>query len=161
MPATRPIRVIGCALMLASLSACSIFSPRDDVSVDLVGLEPLPSQDMEARFAVKLRVQNPNDTPIHYNGIALALRINDRPLASGVSDTKGDIPRYGEAVISVPVTISAFSVLRQAWGIAESPLPKTQGVPYELSGKLGGGFWGSTRFVDTGQLALPPSTRPQ
>lgn len=151
---------IGVAL-LASLSACSLFSPRDDVYVNLVGLEPLPSQEMEARFAVKLRVQNPNDTAIHYNGLAVELRINNRPLATGVSDAQGEVPRYGETVISVPVTISAFSVVRQAWGIAGSDVSPTQtGVPYELNGKLGGGLWGAARFTDTGDLQLPATLAP-
>lgn len=161
MPALRTIRhAIGAAL-LASLSACSLFSPRDDVYVNLVGLEPLPSQEMEARFAVKLRVQNPNDTAIHYNGLAVELRINNRPLATGVSDAQGEVPRYGETVISVPVTISAFSVVRQAWGIASSNVsPAQTGVPYELNGKLGGGLWGAARFTDTGDLQLPATLVP-
>ena len=146
---------------LATLSACSLFSPNDDVYVNLVGLEPLPSQEMEARFAVKLRVQNPNDTAIHYNGLALELRVNNRPLATGVSDEQGEVPRYGETVISVPVTISAFSVVRQAWGIAgSSAYPARTGVPYELNGKLGGGLWGAARFTDNGELQLPTTLAP-
>lgn len=149
------------AFALASLSACSLFSPNDDVYVNLVGLEPLPSQEMEARFAVKLRVQNPNETAIRYNGLALELRVNNRPLATGVSDEQGEVPRYGETVISVPVTISAFSVVRQAWGIAgSSAYPAHTGVPYELNGKLGGGLWGAARFTDTGDLQLPASLAP-
>ncbi|WP_108098700.1 LEA type 2 family protein [Pseudomonas sp. GV071] len=149
------LRLTGSVLLLLSLSACSLFDTRDDVYVDLVGLEPLPSQDMEARFAVKLRVQNPNESAIRYNGIALELRVNNRPLATGVSDESGEVPRYGERVISVPITISAFSVLRQAWGVAASAPSSHASVPYELNGKLGGGLWGAARFTDTGELTLP------
>jgi LEA14-like dessication related protein len=110
---------------------------------------------MEARFAVKLRVQNPNETAIRYNGIALELRVNNRPLATGVSDISGEIPRYSEKVISVPVTISAFSIMRQAWGVASSAPSSHAAVPYELNGKLGGGVWGAARFTDSGELTLP------
>jgi LEA14-like dessication related protein len=149
------LRLTGSVLLLLSLSACSLLDTRDDVYVDLVGLEPLPSQDMEARFAVKLRVQNPNESAIRYNGIALELRVNNRPLATGVSDESGEVPRYGERVISVPITISAFSVLRQAWGVAASAPSSHAAVPYELNGKLGGGLWGAARFTDTGELTLP------
>jgi len=161
MPPSSPFRhALGIA-MLSTLSACSLFSPKDNVYVNLVGLEPLPSQEMEARFAVKLRVQNPNDTAIHYNGMAIELRLNNRPLATGVSDEQGEVPRYGETVISVPVTISAFSVVRQAWGIAgNSASPARTGVPYELTGKLGGGLWGAARFNDAGELQLPPTSSP-
>lgn len=152
----RATRTLTGLALLTSLSACTLFGSRDDVYVDLVGLEPLPSQEMEARFAVKLRVQNPNDTAIRYDGIALELRVNNRPLATGVSDESGEVPRYGETVINVPVTISAFSVLRQAWGVAASaPSTSHTAVPYELNGKLGGGLWGAARFTDTGELTLP------
>jgi LEA14-like dessication related protein len=41
---------------------------------------------MEVRFAVKIRVQNPNGTNVNYNGVALDLEINGQPFASGVSD---------------------------------------------------------------------------
>ncbi|MFU3037141.1 LEA type 2 family protein [Pseudomonas aeruginosa] len=90
------------------LSACSTFGQRDPLRIDLVGLEPLPGQGMEMRFMVKLRVQNPNDEPIEYNGIALDLDVNGQPLASGVSDQTGEVPRFGERVVSVPLTVSAF-----------------------------------------------------
>ncbi|MGY4533042.1 LEA14-like dessication related protein [Pseudomonas sp. TE3786] len=149
-------RAIAGVSLLITLSACSLLGVRDDVYVDLVGLEPLPSQEMEARFAVKLRVQNPNESAIRYNGIALELRVNNRNLATGVSDESGEVPRYSERVITVPVTISAFSVLRQAWGVAASPPSANAAVPYELNGKLGGGLWGAARFTDTGELTLPP-----
>lgn len=149
------IRTLVSLLLLVTLSACSVLGARDDVYVDLVGLEPLPSQDMEARFAVKLRVQNPNDSAIRYDGIALELRVNNRPLATGVSDERGEVARYGEQVISVPITISAFSVLRQAWGVAASAPSSRTAVPYELNGKLGGGLWGAARFTDSGELTLP------
>ncbi len=148
-------RTLITAALVISLSACSLFGTKDDVYVDLVGLEPLPSQEMEARFAVKLRVQNPNERPIRYNGIALELRVNNRPLATGVSDEHGEVPRYGETVISVPVTISAFSILRQAWGVAAGAPSSSIAVPYELNGKLGGGVWGAARFTDSGELSLP------
>ncbi len=148
-------RTLLTAALATSISACSLFGTKDDVYVDLVGLEPLPSQEMEARFAVKLRVQNPNERPIRYNGIALELRVNNRSLATGVSDESGEVPRYGEKVISVPVSISAFSVLRQAWGVAASAPSNSTAVPYELNGKLGGGVWGAARFTDSGELSLP------
>ncbi|MEN0106368.1 MAG: LEA type 2 family protein [Pseudomonas sp.] len=152
----RCARTLIGTLLLSSLSGCALFGAKDDVYVDLVGLEPLPSQEMEARFALKLRVQNPNDVAIAYNGIALELRVNNRPLATGVSDERGEVPRYGEKLIKIPVTISAFSVLRQAWGVAASAPSGQEAVPYELSGKLGGGLWGAARFTDSGELTLPP-----
>ncbi|MCY1290676.1 Late embryogenesis abundant protein [compost metagenome] len=140
-------------LLLLGLTACSSLAPRDPLRIDLAGLEPLPGQGMEMRFALKLRVQNPNDGAIAYQGVALDLAVNGQPLASGVSDQGGEIPGYGEAVISVPLTISAFSAFRQAWGLTGGP-PRA-GLPYVLTGKLGGGLWGTRRFSDSGTLNLP------
>lgn len=135
------------------LSACSTFGQRDPLRIDLVGLEPLPGQGMEMRFMVKLRVQNPNDQPIEYNGIALDLDVNGQPLASGVSDQTGEVPRFGERVVSVPLTVSAFSAFRQAWGLSNNA--PTRGLPYVVKGKLAGGLFGTVRFSEKGTLDFP------
>lgn len=111
----RLLRLCLISLLAASLGACASLSNRDPLRFDLVGLEPLPGQGLEVRFAVKLRVQNPNDSAVSFNGMALDLDVNGQPLASGVSDQSGSVPRFGETVLSVPVSISAFSVVRQAW----------------------------------------------
>ena len=133
-----------------------LFPNRDPVNINVVGLEPLPSQDLEVRFAIKLRVQNPNETAIDYNGIALDLEVNGRPLASGVSDQVGSIPRFSETVVSVPVSVSAFSVLRQTLGLSQTQT--LDNLPYVLRGKLAGGVFGTMRFVDSGKLSLPKAT---
>ena len=154
------IRRVTLIALLLALGACSsLFATRDPLRIDLVGLEPATGQGMEARFTVKLRVQNPNDQAIDYNGIALDLSVNGQPLASGVSDASGQVPRFGEKVISVPVSISAFSAFRQAWGLSGGP-PR-QGMPYEINGKLAGGLFGTVRFNDKGVLNWPePVARP-
>ena len=66
--------------------------------VNVVGLAPLPGELMEVRLALKLRVQNPNEAAIDYNGVALDVELRGLSFASGVSDVQGTIPRYGEAV---------------------------------------------------------------
>lgn len=155
-PVAPVLRALFAGLLLASLAACSTLGARDPLHIDLVGLEPLPGEGLEVRFAVKLRVQNPNENAIAYNGIALQLEINDQPLASGVSDQSGQVPRFGEAVISVPMSISAYSALRQAWGA--SGYKAGQDLPYTLRGKLAGGLFGTTRFTDAGTLNWPQPT---
>lgn len=132
------------------LGGCALLNPRDPVTVNVAGIDPLPGQDLEARMAVHLRLQNPNDTPIDYDGVALSLEVNGQPLASGVSDQRGQVGRYGEALLTVPVSISAFSVLRQAVGFAATA-PAAQ-VPYVLRGKLSGGLLGTVRFKESGTL---------
>jgi LEA14-like dessication related protein len=152
----RSVHAVILSLLLLSLSACALFPHRDPLNINVVGIEPLKSQDMEVRFAVKIRVQNPNETPIDYNGVALDLEVNGQPLASGVSDQSGSIARFSETVLSVPVSVSAFSVLRQTLGLSQTQT--LNNLPYVLRGKLAGGLFGTVRFVDTGKLSLPGST---
>jgi LEA14-like dessication related protein len=98
-------------------------------------------------------VQNPNESAIDYNGVALDLEVNGQPLASGVSDQSGSIARFSETVLTVPVSVSAFSVLRQTLGLSQTQSPND--LPYVLRGKLAGGLFGTMRFTDTGKLSLP------
>lgn len=140
-------------LLGLGLAACNSLALRDPLHIDLAGLEPLPGAGMEVRFALLLRVQNPNEQPLDFNGVALQLEVNDQPLASGVSDQRGQVPRFGELLIRVPVSISAFAAMRQAW--AAAGYQQGQGLPYTLHGKLAGGLFGSARFSDSGTLNWP------
>lgn len=149
----RSLHAVVLSLLLLSLSACALLPNRDPLNINVVGFEPLQSQDMEVRFAVKIRAQNPNDTAIDYNGVALDLEVNGQPLASGVSDQSGSIARFSETVLTVPVSVSAFSVLRQTLGLSE--IQTLNNLPYVLRGKLAGGLFGTMRFTDTGKLSLP------
>ncbi|WP_271410674.1 LEA type 2 family protein [Pseudomonas sp. Q1-7] len=139
--------------LLLLLGGCALFGSRDPLQVDLAGMEPIPGEGLEMRFNLKLRVQNPNEGAIHYSGVALELDLNDLPLASGVSSQGGTLAGFSETLVEVPVTLSAFSILRQAWRF--SGTGPVQNVPYALRGKLGGGFWGTRHFTDAGVLSIP------
>ncbi|MGE7993537.1 LEA type 2 family protein [Pseudomonas sp. NPDC089554] len=149
----RTLRLCFILLLATGLNACALFQPRDPLNISVIGIEPLPGQELELRMAVKIRVQNPNESAVDFNGIALNLEVNDQPLAAGVSDQRGHIGRYDEEVIVVPVSITAFAFLRQAYGL--SRLETLQGLPYVLRGKLAGGPFGTVRFTDKGTLDLP------
>lgn len=147
------VRLLSVCLLALTLTACAAFFDHDPLNVQVAGIQPLPGEGLELRMAVKLRVQNPNDRPLDYDGVALELEINGRNLASGVSDASGTIPRFGETVLSVPMTISAFSAARQALGLAEHI--GMDAVPYVLRGKLAGGStFGTQRFIEKGTLNL-------
>jgi LEA14-like dessication related protein len=145
------MKAILLSLLYLSLAGCALFQPRDPLVVQVAGIDPAPGAGLEWRMLVKLRVQNPNRDAVDYSGIALALEVNGQPLASGVSPAQGTLGGYSEAVLSIPVTISAFSALRQAFGLAD--LSTSTGVPYHLEGKLDTpGLLGAVRFSDSGRL---------
>jgi LEA14-like dessication related protein len=152
----RSVHAVILSLLLLSLSACTTFPNSDPLKISVVGVEPLQGQGMEVRFAVKIRVQNPNGMNINYNGVALDLDINGQPFASGVSDQTGSIARFSDTVLTVPVSVSAFSVIRQTVGLGQ--MHTLNNLPYILHGKLGGGLFGTRRFVDSGKLTLPGQT---
>ena len=144
-------------LFLASLmlAGCASLAYREPVRINVVGLEPIPGEGMEMRFKVKLRVQNPNETAIDFDGLALDLDLNGRPFASGVSAHSGSVARFGEALIEIPVSVSAIAVVRQALGVIEGVDGGKAEVPYALRGRLAGGLLGGMRFSDSGTLKLP------
>lgn len=148
----RSARLLAALLAAASLAACASLPRRDPVQVYVVGVEPLQGQGLELRMLVKLRVQNPNETPIEYDGVAVTMDVEGRTFASGVSDAAGSVPRFGERVIDVPVSVSALRALRGAAAIASTNPEK---LDYELKGKLAGPIFKSVRFASKGEVALP------
>lgn len=142
-------------LVAVMLAGCASLIQREPVRINVVGLEPLPGAGMEMRFAVKLRVQNPNEAAIDFDGLALELDLNGKPFATGVSDRKGSVPRFGEALVEIPVSVSAIAVVRQALGVIEGADDAKAEVPYALRGRLAGGLLGGMRFSDSGTLKLP------
>jgi hypothetical protein len=150
----RRVFAAGLSTVLAlALSACAALSGSETLRVNVVGIEPLQGEGFELRFAVKLRAQNSGEAAIDYDGVALELELNGNALASGVSAQKGSVPRYGEALFSVPVSISAIAALRQALGFADGQ--NLDKVPYVLRGKLAHGAFGAMRFTDEGSLRWP------
>ena len=143
-------------LVFTGLSACASLSGRDPVKVNVVNVEPLTGQGLELRFMVKLRVQNPNDAPVEFDGIAIDLDVRGTGFASGVSDQRGTVPRVGELVLSVPVTVSASSVIKQAFSFAVAGSGGNRGkLSYELRGKLASSGFGGLRFASSGEMDLP------
>jgi LEA14-like dessication related protein len=140
-------------IAVLNLHGCAGMPGREPVQVTVAGIESLPGEGLEVRMMVKLRVQNPNDAPVEYDGVYVKLDVLDRTFASGVSDERGSVPRFGESVIAVPVTISTLRVALRALGFVLDGRP-VEKVSYKLSGKLDGPGFGSMRFQADGELAL-------
>ena len=142
----------------ALLSACATMPGHDPLQVTVADIESLPAEDLELRMMVKLRVQNPNDAPVAYDGVYVKLEVLDKTFATGVSDEHGSIPRFGESIISVPVTISMLRMAVYALRMLDGkPVDK---IHYRLEGKLDGPAFGSTRFQAQGEFALPGAPSP-
>jgi len=145
----RILRPLLLVLLLPLLAACATLAGRDPLRVDVAGLDTLPGEGLELRLAVKLRVQNPNDAPLAYDGAALDLQLDGRTVASGVSNVRGSVPRYGEALITVPVSVSMLDVARVVAVLGSTG--DGHAPTYAVRGKLGHGR-GSHRFRSEGRL---------
>ena len=141
-------------LTLTLLAGCASLGQRESVRVSIAGIEPLPNEGLEARFAVKLRVQNPNDSAISYDGVFVELELEDKDFGSGVSDQQGSVPRFGETLITVPVTVPFTAMVRQVLGLAGNE--RFEGLSYRLRGRLGGAGFGGIGFDKKGVIELAP-----
>lgn len=146
------------ALAAILLAACAALQTRDPLQVTVAGIEPMQGQGMELRMLVKLRVQNPNDSAVDYDGVSVKIDVQGNTFATGVSDERGTVPRFGESVISVPVTVSAMHIVSQALGVMGGDDKGTGKLSYALTGKLHGPTFSSVRFESKGDLALPTPT---
>jgi len=136
----------------AGLGLGSQYAPR----VHLAGIDGLPGEGMELRFMLKLRIQNPSDSDLRYDGVWAEVELRGQPLASGGAAVTGVVPRFGEAVVLVPVTASGLNLARQAISVLRSSR-EVDGmgmVAYALRGRLGGTGFGGGRFESSGEIDL-------
>jgi LEA14-like dessication related protein len=153
MARTTTVRSAALATLVAiTLVGCA---SREPLKVSLAGVESLKGAGMEARFLASLRVQNPNDAPIVYDGLSVDLDLNGRSFASGVSDAKGEVARFGESLVELPIAMPGSAIVRQVLGfITGNRGPMT----YRVRGFLNTGTFGRVRFDSTGEIELskPP-----
>jgi LEA14-like dessication related protein len=132
---------------------CASLKHSEPIDVIMAGVDPLEGQGLELRMLVKLRIQNPNDLPLDFNGMSVRMDVQGKPFATGVSDAVGSVPRFGETIISVPVSISMFHIARQAMSVINNEYRGK--LKYEMNGKLTGPAYNYVRFNSKGEFELP------
>lgn len=147
------LRLLLLTLAISVLASCASLPNYDPPRVSVVGIEPAKGEGMEMRFNVKLRIQNPNTIAITYQGMVVDLIVDGRRIATGLSNQPGNVPSYGETIYTLPVSVSGYDIARQFIDFMQKP--QQNSIPYEISGKLESGLFGSVRFSDKGLLKLP------
>ena len=132
---------------------CASLKHSEPIDVIMAGVDPLQGQGLELRMLVKLRIQNPNDLPLDFNGVSIRMDVQGKPFATGVSDAVGSVPRFGETIVSVPVSISMFHIARQAMNVINNEYRGK--LEYEMNGKLTGPTYNYVRFNSKGEFTLP------
>src|SRR5574340_452588 len=132
---------------------CASLQGREPIQVIMAGVEPLQGEGLELRMLVKLRIQNPNDLALDFNGVSVQMDVQGKRFATGVSDAVGSVPRFGETIVDVPVSIPVFRIASQAIGVMAKEYHGK--LTYEMSGKLAGPALSSVHFKSSGEFTLP------
>ena len=85
----RSFLPISLIIAVLTLTACAGLPSHEPLQVNVAGIESLPGEGLEMRMMVKLRVQNPNDAPVEFDGVYVKLDVLNKTFASGVSDQRG------------------------------------------------------------------------
>lgn len=144
---------IALAICILLLSACTgLLGLAQKPEISLAGLSVLQVGVFEQRFALKLRIQNPNDVELPINGLSFDIQLNGQPFAHGLSDKAVIVPRYGEALLDVAATSTLGSALKQLRELQKSGRDR---IGYRLAGRLQLQGMGSQPFERRGDLQLP------
>lgn len=119
------------ALLLAGCASLGRY--HDSPRVSLVSIEPLDMTLLEQRYALQLRILNPNDVALPVGGLDYSIEINRREIAYGVSRQSVTIPAHGEALLDVEVISNLLNLLRQ---VQDPGTDGKQVIEYRVSGKL-------------------------
>ncbi len=140
-------------ILILFLSGCSAITTKpEQFKVNISSMQVLESTLMEQRFQVKLRVMNRTNNVVNIDGMSFDIELNDKDFASGVSNEQVTIEAFSENLISVNVTSTIFSILRQINSLQQN---KSQAFKYKISGYVysGSSLWGIP-FQETGEINL-------
>jgi LEA14-like dessication related protein len=119
------------ALFGALALACAGFgrTPVEVPEVAVMNIAPGQLEGFESSVRVDLRITNPNEFPLVIDGLRFALEINGRRFARGQTAEVVEVPRLGDARVSLTVRSGLADVLRQIPNMPEK-------MSYRITGDL-------------------------
>ncbi|NTV09797.1 MAG: LEA type 2 family protein [Zoogloea sp.] len=138
------------AALLAGCAALPVGLDAPEVSLANINL--VGGNLLEQRFALQLRVRNPNRRDIDIKGLNFQLELQGQRFASGTSDHQVTLPALGETLVDVSVVATLADVLRI---VREVRKEGGERVAYGISGKLFAGMLpGGLPFQRRGEVSL-------
>ena len=148
----QKIKRIAILLMCCYLPACAYLGGTEKPEVYLTGLRPLPSQGLEARFMVGLKIVNMSARTLNISGMSYRLKLNGHPVASGVSSGIRGIPAYREKRVEVEASTNLLASFKMIGEAIKNP---AQNFNYELETKLRMSWWPvPITVVESGEIDL-------
>lgn len=116
------------------LSGCATMNlDYEEPSVELVSFKALPVNGFEQSFEIGLKLTNPNNFELPFNGISYQLSVAGEALAHGVSANIPTAAAYGESRFVVPVSASLIGGLKVIRALINS---QGKDISYQLRAKL-------------------------
>jgi len=116
------------------LGGCATMQPPLEAPhITLTDLRILDATLFEQRYALKIRLQNPNAEALPINGMDFRLDINDVELGRGVSDEAITVPAYGETVFEINLVSNLARIVDQIRALESG---KGQSLRYRLTGGI-------------------------
>lgn len=111
MKIQRHVAYCLCFLSFLLVGGCASLIDLEEPTVELVGIEALPSEGIEPRFQVKLRIINPNNNDMTIDGIYYQLSLRGKEFMTGASSTSTTVPGYGENILNLQASIGVMKML--------------------------------------------------
>jgi LEA14-like dessication related protein len=115
----------GCSLLTAD------YKNMKEPKVSLAGLNIKDLNPLSPSFLVRLKVDNPNDLDVNLDGADVALALNGRPVAAGVSRSPLVLKKLGSSEMDVEVTANTMSAIQQFLILQTQP-----NLDYQVTGNL-------------------------
>jgi LEA14-like dessication related protein len=142
-------------LLAALLSGCaSLPGGYEPLNVTLADVKPSQFSLLEQEYAMKIRVQNPNNREIALQGVSFALELNGKSFAKGVSSQSGTVPAFGDVVLDVKAISTLGGLLDQVSSMRQG----MDKISYRLQGKLAAAGGTTLPFDSTGTVDLSALT---
>jgi len=121
-------------ITLFLLSGCATMNlDYEEPSVELVSFKALPTNGFEQNFEIGLKLTNPNNFELPFNGISYQLNVAGETLAHGVAANIPTAEAYGESRFVVPISTSLLGGIKVIKALMDS---KGQDISYQLKAKL-------------------------
>lgn len=140
-------------IMLISLSGCATLDRFiDPPRLTISGIEVLPTQGFQPRFAVHLNILNPNPIAIPIAGMSYEISLNNYELFNGATSDLSSIPAYEEASVRLELGVD---VLRSVGFISELLNGDVQSVNYSIASEIKvSGIFQPISVTETGVVQL-------
>lgn len=147
-----PLRISLLVLILMVSGCASLSMPFERPEVKLVSVKLLPSDGMEQRLVIGLRITNPNSVSLNLVGMKYSLSLQGFDLLSGVSKDIPSIGGYSDTSLEVIATVDWLNGIR----LLHSLMSRTESsVSYELDAKLDPGYLlPAFHVTETGMINL-------